>query len=294
MFRLHSSKFGVLAVAFALSPLVLSGQDPTAKQLVRTVVNNELAADSKDHSHWFYKDAKKTPEKSTLKLVVETPKGNVTRTVAVNGHPLTPEQQQQDEQKIQKLLTDPSAQQKQARDRHEDGQKARSMLQMLPDAFLWTKAGEEAGVVTLKFQPNRQFEPANREAQVFAAMAGTMTIDTSQMRLRSLKGALTQDVDFGWGLLGKLRKGGTFSIERAEVAPRVWEIVATHVHINGRALLFKSIDQNEDEETTGYKRVPDSLSLEQAFAMLKGDAAQTAQGGPVKGDAGYQQTLDRR
>jgi hypothetical protein len=109
-------------------------------------------------------------------------------------------------------------------------------------------------------------------------MAGTMVVDTKQKRIKQLKGALTRDVNFGYGLLGKLQKGGTFEIERQQIAPGVWSITATHVHIQGHALIFKSIGEQQDEVTSHYHPTPPSLTLPGAAKMLKdGTAARTLQ-----------------
>jgi len=258
----------IVAAGIALTCPALFAQAQSADQMVRQVVQNELRADATQNTFWMYKDAKKTPERSTTKIVIETPHGNVSRMLDVDGHPLSPEQREQDEQKIRSMVTDPAVQQKQRRDSKEDGQKARNMMKMLPDAFIWTVAGGNNGEVSLSYKPNPKFQPPDRETQVMSLMAGTMTVDRAQMRLKVLKGALTQDVDFGWGILGRLRKGGTFSVARTEVAPNEWQIVETHVHISGRALLFKSIDQNEDETNTYIKHVAPSLTLEQAASLL--------------------------
>jgi hypothetical protein len=155
-------------------------------------------------------------------------------------------------------------------------------MKMLPDAFIWTEAGQSDDSVTLDFKPNPDFKPPTRQARVFAAMAGKMVVNEKQKRLESLSGELTQPVDFGWGLLGRLQKGGTFLIERKEVAPGEWKTTGTHIHIHGRALLFKNINEQEDEETSGYKPAP-SLSLEEAANMLnKGVAAKQDQPGGGK------------
>jgi 23S rRNA G2445 N2-methylase RlmL len=80
---------------------------------------------------------------------------------------------------------------------------------------------------------------------------------------------LTEDVSIGWGILGKLHKGGTFNVERREIAPGIWQIVQTHVHIQGKALFFKSIGQQQDEIESDFKEVPRSTTLEEAAEMLK-------------------------
>jgi hypothetical protein len=109
-------------------------------------------------------------------------------------------------------------------------------------------------------------------------MAGTMVVDTKQKRIKQLKGALTRDVNFGYGLLGKLQKGGAFKIERQQIASGVWSITATHVHIQGHALIFKSIGEQQDEVTSRYHPTPPSLTLPAAAKMLKdGAAARTLQ-----------------
>ena len=49
-------------------------------------------------------------------------------------------------------------------------------------------------------------------------MAGTILIDPDQKRLARLNGHLVENVDFGFGILGHIAKGGTFEIERTHVS----------------------------------------------------------------------------
>ena len=95
-------------------------------------------------------------------------------------------------------------------------------------------------------------------------------MNTKQNRIEHLKGALTHDVDFGYGLLGRLRKGGTFEIVCQQIAPGIWSITTTHIHIQGRALIFKSISEEQDEVASAYHPTPASLSLADAAKMLQG------------------------
>jgi hypothetical protein len=48
-----------------------------------------------------------------------------------------------------------------------------------------------------------------------------------------------------------------------------WEITATRIHIRGYALIFASISEQQDEETSDYKSAPPSLTLADAAKMLK-------------------------
>ncbi|MEO6829279.1 MAG: hypothetical protein ABI164_05675 [Acidobacteriaceae bacterium] len=264
----HCLEIFLLVGILTWSSTPARAQQPHAHALVGNIVANELKEDANDHSHWMFRDANKSLGKSTVKLVVQTAQGDLSKTLELNGRPLTPEQQKDDEQKMHRFVTDPAVRQKQKKDHQHDDKQAAAMTQMLPKAFLWTKLAEQGDETTLGFNPNPTFNPPTREARVFAAMAGTMVVDTKHKRIKSLQGTLIRNVNFGFGLLGRLQKGGTFSVERQNIAPNVWEITATHIHIRGHALIFKSIGEQQDEVTSHYKPTPPGTTLEQAEKML--------------------------
>jgi hypothetical protein len=58
-------------------------------------------------------------------------------------------------------------------------------------------------------------------------------------------------------------------VERRELKPELWQITETHVHIVGKALLFKSIGQQQDEVQTEFTQVPAGTTLEQAAELSK-------------------------
>lgn len=249
-------------------------QKLSAHQLVEQVVTNELQANQNDHTHWMYRDSDTVPAKTTVKLVVETPDGTASKLILLNGHPLTAQQQAQDEARMESVLTDPSVVAKQRKSSAHDDQQAVSLMKMLPDGFLWSYAGESHGKITLAFKPNPAFQPPTYASRVFAGMAGQMIVDAAQKRLIVLSGKLIQTVEFGWGIFGKMDKGGTFRVVRSQVAPGIWEITETHVHIQGHMLIFKSINEQEDEITSDYKKTPSSMTLREAIDNLKnGDIA---------------------
>jgi hypothetical protein len=99
-------------------------------------------------------------------------------------------------------------------------------------------------------------------------MAGTMVVSKPGHRIKTFKGRLTNDIEIGWGLLAKIHQGGTFDVERRQIAPGEWAITETHVHISGHALFFKTIGQQEDEVKTDVTPAPAGTTLEQAVGML--------------------------
>jgi hypothetical protein len=262
--------FGTKVSLVALSALFYAAgpalQAQEAKEVVQQAVNAELAANRDDNSHWRYIDHR-ADEHSTF-VVVETVHGALKRHLEENGKPASAATIAADNDRLQKFMHDPALQAKQRRDGAHDDKSAAELTDMLPRAFLWTITHETPETITLDFKPNPDFRPPDMEARVMGAMAGTLIVDKKEHRIRTFKGELGDDVTIGYGILGRLRKGGSFDIERKQIAPGLWQITETHVHIDGRALFFKTIGQQQDEVKSDFTPVPLSTSLEQAFTFL--------------------------
>jgi hypothetical protein len=260
----------VFVIAFLTLAPAIHAQD--AKTIVTAAVHVELTDDANDHTPFMYFDHDVTPDHDTLFYVVETPKGNLKKKTQDHGHPLDQQQRQADDQRIHALVNDPAAQERQRANASHDDNEAEQMLRLLPNAYIWTIASESGSLVTLNFKPDPNFSPSGFEAKVLSAMGGQLTIERTPAdkddHIVSLKGTLLDDVTFGWGILGRLRKGGFFSYVRKEVAPGHWQMITSNVHINGHALFFKSIGSDEDETRTDFKISP-AKDFQQANELLK-------------------------
>ena len=248
----------VLAVAAGLS-----AQSP--RDIIRQAVQTELVASENDHSHWLYFEVDRQPSKSVKQWVAQAHLVSLNRVIERNGQQLSDAQQKQE---MSAFINDRSAQSKQRKGGQHDDEQAAELLKILPDAFIWSKTGESGNQLLFHFKPDPSFHPPDIEARVFAAMEGDLVVDRDQHRIASLKGRLIRDVKIGYGLLGQLQAGGTFDVERRELTPKVWEIVETHVHIQGHALIFKTISENEDDVKSNFKQIAGTTSLQQAQAEL--------------------------
>jgi hypothetical protein len=229
------------------------GSDPSALQEVRDAVKAELDANKTDKSIWVYRESNITPEKNAVYTAIETPQGTLRRLIELNGHPLSPQAAATETRRIQNYIDDPSAQAKARKAAQHDGAQAEELLKMLPDAFLWTRGGENGDLLTLNFRPNPDFSPPDMQSRVMGVMAGQMIVSKDGHRIRTLRGTLTDDILIGFGILGRLNRGGTFDVERRVVGDGRWQITETHVHIGGHALLFHTIGQQEDDVKTDWK-----------------------------------------
>ena len=251
-------------------------------QLIRKVVNNEVAAGNNDHSHWMYRQHHEDPNSDVLEECVQTKQGDICRHLAEWGHPLTGAAEQREQKRIHNLVDNPDQEQKRQKAKNHDADEAMRLLKMLPDAFQYTYDGQDGEYVRLEFQPNPSFDPPTREARVFHAMAGTVLVDPKADRLVELRGKLIKDVDFGWGLLGHLYQGGTFLVKREDVGEGHWDTILLDVEIHGKALFFHTINAQQKEVTTDYRKVSNDLTLAQGASMLFSPNLQATAAGAQK------------
>ncbi|RXH57906.1 hypothetical protein [Granulicella sibirica] len=249
-------------VLLAMLPGVAWPQNPQA--FVQRVVDVERSANKADHSMWSYHEDLRKPKEHLVQWVASTPGGDVCRVVTKDEHTVS---EADAADSIQKFLRDSKAQKKEVAEREHDGKQVDDFLALLPAAFLWTETGTDGENTLMHFEPDPKFHPPTREARVFAAMAGDMTVNTRQLRIRSMKGHLMREVSFGGGLLGKLKEGGTFSLDQEEVGKANWQLTATHVDIEGSALLFHSVSLRQDDVRSAFERESDSITLEQGVVV---------------------------
>jgi len=240
----------------------------SANELARKVVANELKFQDEDRSQWMYRQEKEESGKKEVNEVIETKNGPLNRLLFVDGRPLTAKQQQKENQRIQKLVSNPEEQRKLQLARNARMEPGRRLFEMLPKAFVFNYASREGDLTKLTFRPNPDFQPPCREARIFHDMEGEMWIDERQERLAALNGHLMEDVKFGGGLLGHLDKGGWFGVRQTEVAPGHWEMTLMGVSMKGKVLLFKAISVQQTDNHSDFRRVPDDLTLTAAAGIL--------------------------
>jgi hypothetical protein len=256
--------FSTALVAFGQAQV--SPTPPAApQQLVQSVVTQELAAGAADHTHWLYQDADQTPKLRQVRWIAEADTADIARTLEENGKALPLAEQHK---RVETYVRDKGSQAKERKKQQEDIKQTVDLLKLLPVAFEWTITGKSGDETTLQFKPDAKFHPPTAQARILAAVEGDLVINEAQLRILHLKGQLIHDVKFAGGLLGEIKAGGNFAIEHKEIAPGQWQIAETHVHLNGHLLLFKSVSEQEDDIKTNYKRLPDSLSLDQAAVTL--------------------------
>lgn len=287
-----NQRSGLLCVVAALIATVGGAEHPSPSppplpsdpnQFVREMVQHELDAEDKDHSHWRYRLHKEDEAGASDRDVIETREGSLARTLLINGQPLNADQRLKDDERMKKLVVDPDERARRDKRNKQDEQKYRELLKAIPDAFIFKYEGTEGDLTRLTFTPNPRYDPPSRELTVYHAMAGSLWIDRSALRLAMIEGRLIEDVRFGWGLLGHLDKGGTFKVVQKKVGGDHWDAVSVDLNMQGRAVIFKALNIKQKQTLTDYRRMPDNLTIAGAYEMLQtGNSSVAASSRPGK------------
>ena len=240
----------------------------SASDLVKDMVANELA-DRTEQGNWMYLVTKVAEQQRLIQLEVETKDGPVHRLLALNDAPLDSAQQKQEAERQEQLVRDPSQQLAIKKQYDADEKQLENLVRLLPAAFVYQYDGWDGGYMRLTFRPDPAFVPPTMESKALRSMAGTILVDPRQKRLVQLNGRLIENVNFGFGILGRIVKGGTFEIERTQVSSSHWKTNLVNIHVDGRMLLFKTISKEQHETRSEFEPVSSDLDLRQAERLLQ-------------------------
>ena len=274
---------GLAIAAAAAAPAAAAAQSAMGQaqpapgqELVQRALANELRAAQDENHPMRYVLRKASPRLTTTKNLIETRDGLVAMLVAINDQPLNAPQQAREQARLNALLADPARQRHRKMAEDADTQRALKVLRVLPAAFVYRYAGPGTGtVVRYTFQRNPNFSPPDLETEVLTAVSGEIWIDSAQARVVRLQGQVQRDVDFGWGILGRLYKGGWIILEQADVGGGVWRVVKFQIAMSARVVI-RTRNFLTTENESGFTPVPQALSYRDGIALLREAAAETA------------------
>jgi hypothetical protein len=248
----------------------LAQSDPVA--LVRKTAQNELQHSYGHRPHARYLLRKKTRNIDTTKEIVETANGDVARLIAVGGQHLSTSREQMELRRLHTLAAHPEMEKHRHTSESHDAARVTSILRLLPDAFLYRNGGmvhtSNGIAIRLTFSPNPRFTPPSMESRMMTGIRGEIWIDPADLRIVRMQGHIFRDVDFGWGILGTIYPGGTMRIEQTKTADSGWRLTRLDLNLQGKELLFKSLNIVLAETAWDYHPVPDNWKYTDATRWL--------------------------
>jgi hypothetical protein len=283
--------FVALPAALLVAALgVAAAQTLPPVELVRKAVQNEINSNS-DGPNFIFREVSQGSDGSKTKLLVETRDAMAGMLIANNGHPLTPEERQAEEKRLEHLVKDPDDLQRKRKREKEDAERMTEILKAFPEAFLYDEDGVTAGedglgcpgdpLVRLKFRPNPKYSAPSHVEQILTGLQGEMLIDSKQHRIAKIDGSLIKQVEFGWGILGHLDRGGHFIVRQGDIGGGHWEMTAMDLAFTGKAVFFKTLNIKAKEIFTDFRPAPIGLTFAQGVELLKKQEALIAQNEPA-------------
>jgi hypothetical protein len=269
--QVHAPAF-LVVIALALLNLPGHAQTGPAALVRRAIQNRENSA--RTHRPLRYLLRKADDHRDTTKDIIETDQGFVARLIALNNQPLTAEANQAELDRLNTLANHPELQEHRHQRELKDAGRVNRLMRLLPDAFLYRDQGTSPcpagkGICHhLTFSPNPGFEPPDLEAGIFRGLAGEVWIDQTEERLTRLDAHVIANVDFGWGILGKLDKGGTIQLEQSDIGNHNWELTSMKLNLRGKALMLKSFDIQLTQQASHFSQVPPGVDYRRAIELL--------------------------
>ncbi len=279
--RVHTTRLLLITLLTLTSVLAQANQPQDPAALVRRAIQNREEA-AKTHRPLRYLLRKIDNHRDTTKDIIETDQGDVARLLAIDNKPLMAEANQAELDRLNTLTNHPEIQEHRHQREQKDADRVNRLMRLLPDAFLYRDQGicpcpTGAGTCHhLTFSPNPSFEPPDVEANIFRGLAGDVWIDQAQGRLTRLDAHVIANVDFGWGILGKLDKGGTIQLEQSDIGSHDWELTSMNLNLKGKALMLKSLNIQLTEQASHFSLVPPGVDYRKAIQLLKNSGAPIA------------------
>jgi hypothetical protein len=120
-----------------------------------------------------------------------------------------------------------------------------------------------------ELQPNPNFHPRSMVQDILTRVTGKIWVDHEANQLSHGEAHVMRDISFGGGILGKLYRGGVFSMDQREVAPGIWLPTRYQYDFTARKFLFM-FEEHQYVEAQQYRRIGPP---QQALAMVKSELA---------------------
>ncbi len=243
-------------------------QDPN--QLIATLLAHEQDATGKRGRYFYVSEERSDRTDGHLwrERVAETAWGTLRYLVAVDGQALTGTRAAAERARIEAAGADPEGFKRQEAAKGDDEQHARSMLTLLPKAFLFDGPTADGETLRVPFRPNPNYSPQGMEERVLHGMSGTVLVDRATIRLRGLEGKIPEDISIGFGLLATIRAGSNFSTMRVPVGGIDWKTQTIHTDIMGKAMFLKTIARKQESTHSDFKKIPNEITVAEAVKMF--------------------------
>ena len=228
---------------------------------VQTIIQRSVVATQRDFKlapEYNHKERDRTSDGSKTYQVTMIEGTPYQRLIAVNGKPLSREQNEGEQKKQEQAVADRRSESNQQRqDRiakyEKDRKRDHAMMEQLTRAFDFKLIGRRKvrgfTVYVLKAAPKPGYQPPNMETQVLPGMQGELWIDTKTYQWVKVTARVVHPVSIE-GFLAQVEPGTEFELEKSPVDGNIWQV--SHFSMKSQAKVLYLFNHNSSEDDTYF------------------------------------------
>jgi hypothetical protein len=189
--------------------------------------------------------------------------------IAIDGQPLTPDEQQKEQEKQEHTIAErksesPDERARRIEDYDKDRKRDHAMMLEITKAFDFKLMGETqlAGrdVYLIQATPRPDYQPPNDEGKVLTGMQGRLWIDKDTFQWVQVTARVIHPVSIE-GFVARVEPGTRFELQKMQVADGVWLPKHFAMHSRAKVLgMWKHITQ-EDDTFSDYRQSGQGVTL---------------------------------
>jgi hypothetical protein len=176
------------------------------------------------------------------------------RVVAKNGKPLSGDDQEKEDRRVEKMIRDIEAGRKFDLPYNQRRIKLSDLLRVSRFSDARRERFRNRDVIVADFEPNPDFKPANSGEAFAHNLAGSIWIDEKDLQIARVEFQLVNAFKVAGGAFFAMRPGSRFVAEQDRFFDEVWLPTYSEVTISARAMLFASFEVNQKITYADYRR----------------------------------------
>lgn len=187
----------------------------------------------------------------------------ITRLVEKNGKPLSPKDQEKEDKETQERVEEIEKEIAKKERSGETGDPRAGQRISLSELFKASRLVNPRrerfkgrDVIVFDFEPNPDFDYKNAKSVIkfFGKTAGVIWIDEKDKQVARVEAYLADSFNYGGGVLAKLRKGASFTLDQDRINDEIWLPSNADINMSIRVLLVKGLNINQNVRSYNYRK----------------------------------------
>ncbi len=251
------------------------------QQVIHDVANLQLRYLQRSGAHFRYHLHRVDPKEDTLRDVIESAGGNVTRLLEHNGQALTTAENEGDRDRLTHYIESGDLRKKEHEGKRFLGFGV-ELIDAMPNAMLYTPTPDQPQLpqhnrrqIVLDYVPNPAYRPTTMAQGLLSGLKGRLWIDAADHHLIRIEINLTRNLDLAMGLLARVYTGGTIEYDQRRIADGVYAYTHIRMHLRLRELMLKTVPYDSDLVATDIEPLLAAPIPEKAVQVLLDDTVKT-------------------